>query len=88
MKHVMAVLMMLLLLLLLLLGGSGSGGRSGCLLLLAHFTLFFDPLLEMNFGVPFLFVGPGEFPTANITRKWLFAGMGADVRCQMIRSTK
>lgn len=44
----------------------------------------FDPLLQMNFGVPLLLVGSGEFPTALVAGEWLLARVRADVSRQVV----
>lgn len=55
---------------------------------LIHFTLFLDALLQVHFGVSFLFVGPGKLTTAHITAKRFFAGMRTNVRRQVIGTRK
>lgn len=51
---------------------------------LAHFTFFLDALFQMHFGMTLLFIGTGKFSAANVTGERLLAGMGANVRGQMI----
>lgn len=41
-------------------------------------------LLDMDFCVAFLFIGPSEFPTAHLATKWLFARVRSNVSGQMV----
>ena len=46
--------------------------------------LAFDPLLQMNFGVPFLFVGAGKLAPALVAGERLLARVRPDVRRQVV----
>jgi hypothetical protein len=55
------------------------------LLLLAHLALLLHPLFEVHFGVALLLVAAREFASAHVARERFFAGVGSNVRRQVVR---